>query len=110
MLPNWVTFVVAAFVIAFGVFRIHLARMLARERKQGEAGQERPSFRQRGYYARSPRTHVLFGVAYLALGALCLALGFGLIELRFGSAPPAEQAPAEQTPAGAVEVETVPAD
>lgn len=103
MLPNWVTFLVAAFVIAFGVFRIHLARSLARERRQAEAGEERPSFRQRGYYARSPRTHMLFGVAYLALGALCLLLGFGVIELRFGGDP----APAGTATEGAVEVQTV---
>lgn len=103
-LPNWVTFLVAAFVIVFGCFRLYLAKQLADARKAGDTS-ERPNYRRRGYYSRSPRTHVLFGIAYLALGALCLALGFGWIELRLGEQP-ADPASASSLGDG-VEVERV---
>lgn len=70
MLPRWIPFVVAAWVIAFGIMRLRIAF-----RKKTDASA--PNFRKGGYYARSSRSHGFFGVAYLVLGAYCIAMGFG---------------------------------
>jgi hypothetical protein len=69
--PRWLLFLVAAWVIAFGVFRIYVAL-----RPRSKIGEE-PNFMRRGLYARAPRTHVLFGVVYLILGGFLVATGFG---------------------------------
>jgi hypothetical protein len=70
-IPRWLLFLVAAWVIAFGVFRIYIA--LRPRRTIGEG----PNFMRRGMYARSGRTHALFGVVYLLLGGFLIATGFG---------------------------------
>lgn len=70
MLPRWIPFVVAAWVIAFGIMRLRIA---FRKEKDDSA----PNYRKGGYYARSSRSHAFFGVAYLILGAYCIAMGFG---------------------------------
>jgi hypothetical protein len=69
--PRWLLFLVAAWVIAFGVFRIIIA--LRGRPKSGEG----PNFMRKGMYARTPRSHILFGVVYLILGAFLIATGFG---------------------------------
>jgi len=70
-IPRWLLFLVAAWVIAFGVFRIVVA--LRPRRSAGEG----PNFMRRGLYARAPRSHGLFGIVYLILGAFLIATGFG---------------------------------
>ena len=70
--PRWLLFLVAAWVIAFGVFRIYVAL-----RPRSKVGADEPNFMRRGLYARAPRTHVLFGVVYLILGGFLVATGFG---------------------------------
>jgi hypothetical protein len=70
-IPRWLLFLVAAWVIAFGVFRIVVA---LRRRPAEEQG---PNFMRRGLYARAPRTHVLFGALYVILGGFLIATGFG---------------------------------
>ncbi len=77
LLPRWIPFVVAAWVIAFGIMRLRIA--LRKEKGEGE-----PNFRKRGYYARSRASHAVFGVAYLILGGLCIAMGFGFSFKFFG--------------------------
>lgn len=72
MLPRWIPFLIAAWVIAFGILRLRIAL-----RKDEPEGSERPNYRKGGYYARSKRSHLLFGVAYLVLGGYCVAMGFG---------------------------------
>jgi uncharacterized membrane protein HdeD (DUF308 family) len=67
--PRWLLFLVAAWVIAFGVFRIVVA---LRPRSP-----EGPNFMRKGLYARAPRSHILFGAVYLMLGAFLIATGFG---------------------------------
>lgn len=69
IVPRWLLFLVAAWVIAFGVFRIVVA--LRPRRTEG------PNFMRKGLYARGPRTHALFGVIYLLLGGFLIATGFG---------------------------------
>jgi len=66
LVPQWVSFVIAAVVTAFGVYRIYLAITVDSARNNG-----------RGLYRLGRRTHVLFGILYLLLGAFVLASGFG---------------------------------
>ena len=72
LLPRWIPFLIAAWVIAFGILRLRIAT-----RKEEEEASNRPNYRRGGYYARSKRSHMLFGSAYLILGAYCIAMGFG---------------------------------
>lgn len=72
LLPRWIPFAVAFWVIAFGILRIRIAL-----RKDEPEDEKRPNFRKGGYYARSKRSHLMFGVFYLLLGAYCIAMGFG---------------------------------
>lgn len=69
--PRWLLFLVAAWVIAFGLFRIYVAL------RPRPAVQEGPNFMRKGLYARTPRSHVLFGALYLILGGFLIATGFG---------------------------------
>jgi len=69
IVPRWLLFLVAAWVIAFGVFRIVIA--LRRREPSG------PNFMRKGLYARTPRSHVVFGGLYLLLGAVLIATALG---------------------------------
>jgi hypothetical protein len=71
VLPRWIPFLIAAWVIAFGILRLRIAT-----RKEDDDS-SKPNYRKGGYYARSKRSHALFGVAYLILGGYCIAMGFG---------------------------------
>ena len=73
-IPRWIFFLVAVWVIAFGVFRIVVA---VRRQRLAAADPDRPNFMKRGLYALSPRTHILFGVVYILLGGCLVAMGFG---------------------------------
>jgi hypothetical protein len=73
-IPRWLLFLVAAWVIAFGIFRIVIALRPRRAERGEQAG---PNFMRRGLYARAPRTHVLFGALYVLLGGFLIATGFG---------------------------------
>lgn len=70
VLPRWIPFLVAAWVIAFGLMRLRIAT-------RKEEDENRPNFRKGGYYARSRRSHAIYGIAYLLLGCYCVAMGFG---------------------------------
>jgi hypothetical protein len=101
-IPRWVFFLVAVWVIAFGVFRIVVA---LRRRGQDEAAPDRPNYMRRGLYALSPRSHVLFGVIYLMLGASLIAMGLGWqpslgFESCAGDPDSAGSAPQQVAPAG----------
>ena len=71
MIPRWLLFLVAAWVIAFGVYRLRVAR------QKRDADPERPSFSRKGMFGRSPRSHIVFGVLYILLGGALVAMGFG---------------------------------
>jgi uncharacterized membrane protein len=73
-LPAWIFFLVAVWVITFGVFRIVMA---VKRSKLASKDPDRPNFMKRGLYALSPRTHILFGIVYIVLGGCLVAMGFG---------------------------------
>ena len=100
VIPSWIFFLVALWVIAFGLYRIRVA--LKRPAQLEEP--DRPNFMRRGLYSQSSRTHVLFGVIYLLLGGCLVGMGFGWQPMGPGgcareradsSAPPAP-APAQK--------------
>ena len=63
-IPDWVTIVVAVAVMIFGIYRL---RMAARSRHQpSEAGAG-------GLRGLPFRTHLLFGIVYIAMGLALLA-------------------------------------
>ena len=67
-LPVWIVFVVAAWVILFGTYRLYLAfkRTPEGEKKRG------------GLYGMPKRTHAIIGVLYLVLGTFLLLSAFGI--------------------------------
>lgn len=73
MLPPWIPFLVAVWVIAFGIMRIRIAIKKSKENEDDD----RPNFRKGGYYARSSRSHMIYGIAYLLLGGYCISMGLG---------------------------------
>lgn len=73
MIPRWLLFLVAAWVIAFGVYRLRVAR----QKRDTASDPERPNFARKGMFGRSPRSHVVFGVLYILLGGALVAMGFG---------------------------------
>jgi hypothetical protein len=74
VLPAWIFFLVAVWVMAFGVFRIVVA---VKRKRLMASDPDRPNLMKRGLYALSPRTHILFGVVYILLGGTLVAMGFG---------------------------------
>ena len=69
-LPPWVPALVGVLVLVFGVYRI---RLTFRSDKDDEAAKRRG-----GLYAFQRRTHLLFGIAYLLMGAFLLLGAFGV--------------------------------
>ena len=66
--PSFVTYMVAACVILFGCYRIYLAFTTEKE----------VLAKRKGLYGLPKRTHILFGILYLLLGAFLIggALGY----------------------------------
>ncbi len=91
MLPRWIPFLIAAWVIAFGILRLRIA-----SRKDEDEG-DKPNYRKGGYYAKSKRSHRRFGIAYLILGAYCIAMGFGY-QIDFVSTCQGSQSTSETAP------------
>jgi hypothetical protein len=69
-IPIWLTLGVAALVIAFGAYRIHIALT-----RRGEADARAKA--RGGLYAMGRRTHFLIGIVYLLLGGGLVATSFG---------------------------------
>ena len=109
-IPRWLVFLVAFWVITFGVFRIYIARQ-----KLAERDPRQPNFRRGGLYAQSRRRHIVFGLAYVALGGVLISMGFGVQLPMYGgcqgdageateTAPaPAERTPSDTEPASSIE-------
>lgn len=74
-IPPWLLVLVAVWVIAFGVFRFHLARK--KRADLADPNPDKPNFRKAGFYAQSPRRHVVFGALYLVMGGVLIAMAFG---------------------------------
>ena len=102
-IPRWLLFLVAAWVIGFGVFRIVIA---LRPRRSSLPG---PNYMQRGLFARPPRTHLLFGAVYLLLGAFLVATGFGWAPVVDMAACGSDRGPT-RSPDSATGIRVVPAD
>lgn len=106
MLPRWIPFAVAFWVIAFGILRLRIAT-----RKEDDSEDAGPNYRKGGYYARSKRSHAIYGIAYLLLGCYCIAMGFGY-QIHFikscGSNSSSESSPAKVK--GGVPAQVVPGE
>jgi hypothetical protein len=72
-IPRWIVFLVAAWVMAFGAYRIYVARRPAEK----DEATDRPNFHRRGLYGRSRQAHLVMGILYLLLGGCLVAMGFG---------------------------------
>jgi len=72
VLPRWLVFVLAAWVVVFGVYRLWVA--FRREESDGKTSH----WRQVSVFGRTKRAHAIYGVAYLLLGGMLLATGFGV--------------------------------
>ncbi|MCG8418238.1 MAG: DUF308 domain-containing protein [Proteobacteria bacterium] len=66
-IPSWVTFLVAGVVICFGLYRLYIARTSDAESLK----------KRKGMYGLPKRTHTLFGILYLILGAFLIASALG---------------------------------
>ena len=73
-IPRWLVFLVAAWVVAFGGFRFYLG---LKPQPADQADPQRPNFHKKGLFARSRRSHLAFGLLYLILGGLLVAMGLG---------------------------------
>ena len=103
-IPQWLTLGFAAFVIAWGAFRIRLGL------KPKSPDSPDTAAPVRGGLARlSPRMHLFVGAIYLLLGAALIATSFGWNPLG-GAIGPSTKVPAkDQAPTkGGVPIDTVP--
>lgn len=73
-IPRWLVFLVAAWVVVFGGFRLYLG---LKSQPADPGDEQRPNFRRKGLFARSRRSHLAFGLLYLILGGLLVAMGLG---------------------------------
>ena len=69
-LPVWLVVLVGIVVTLFGLFRMRLA--LRSPEEQGRAR------RQGGVFGYPRRTHVLFGIVYIAMGVLLILGAMGV--------------------------------
>jgi hypothetical protein len=70
-LPRWLPLAVGALVIIFGLYRLRLG--LRRSPPADEASRQRG-----GMYGLGRRTHLLFGIVYLAMGVMLVLSGLGV--------------------------------
>src|SRR5690242_10895476 len=70
-IPVWLTLGIALLAFVWGGYRIRIALRSDEqdERARGEG--------KRGLFALARRTHLLFGIVYLLLGAMLVATTFG---------------------------------
>jgi hypothetical protein len=93
--PSWLTLGVAALVIAFGLYRIRLSL------KKVDPDQAKKSVMGGGFYRMSPKTHLVIGFLYLALGGSLIATSFGWNPFgAFGS----KAEPVKAKPSGGIEM------
>jgi hypothetical protein len=89
VLPRWIPFVVAAWVIAFGILRLRIAF------SKDEEDDKKPNYRRRGLYGRSKRSHGVLGALYVLMGCYLVAMGFGFQPDLLGACSAQESAPTE---------------
>lgn len=81
--PPWVTLGVAILVIVFGLYRIRMAL------KKPDPDVVKKSVMGGGFYRMTPKSHLVIGLLYLALGGALIATTFGWSPLGGKSEPPA---------------------
>ena len=77
--PQWLSLLVAAWVIIFGLYRIKLALNPKQDAKKAEG--------KKGIFAQPRRTQALIGAVYLLLGGALVATSFGWNPLASATAP-----------------------
>jgi len=95
------TLAIAAIVIVFGVYRIHLA--LTRTPEQEAKAKERG-----GLYAMGKRTHLLVGIVYILLGAGLTATSFGWNPFGRSIGPSTEKPAKDKAPTKLVPIDKLP--
>ncbi len=100
-IPVWLTLAIAALVIVFGVYRIHLA--LTRTPEQEAKAKERG-----GLYALRKRTHLLVGIVYILLGAGLTATSFGWNPFGRSIGPATETPASDKAPTKLVPSDKIP--
>ena len=91
--PPWLTIGVAILAFVWGAYRIRIAL-------RSDAADHRARDGKRGLFAMARRTHFLFGLVYLLLGAALVAASFGWSPLTSLITPgnaPGKDAPATNT-------------
>ena len=72
VLPRWLVFILATWVIVFGGYRLWVAF-----RREGKA-EGKSHWNQVSVFGRTKRAHAIYGAMYLLLGAMLVATGFGV--------------------------------
>ena len=91
--PQWLSLLVAAWVIVFGVYRIKLALDPRTDERRAEG--------KKGIFVMQRRTQALLGAIYLLLGGALVATSFGWNPLSSVTAPSTDAA---KKPATSIEV------
>jgi uncharacterized membrane protein YdfJ with MMPL/SSD domain len=87
--PQWLSLLVAAWVIVFGVYRLKLAMDKRTDERRAEG--------KKGIFVMKRSTQALLGVIYILLGGALVATSFGWNPLSSVSAPSTD-APSSQKP------------
>ena len=87
--PQWLSLLVAAWVIVFGVYRLKLALDKRTDERRAEG--------KKGMFVMKRSTQALLGVVYLLLGGALVATSFGWNPLSSITAPDTK-APANAKP------------
>ncbi|HTJ43292.1 MAG TPA: hypothetical protein VL463_14405 [Kofleriaceae bacterium] len=87
--PQWLSLLVAAWVIVFGLYRLWIARDPRTDQRRAEG--------KKGMFVMKRSTQALLGVVYLLLGAALIATSFGWNPLSSVTAPDTN-APASSKP------------
>jgi hypothetical protein len=81
--PVWLTLGVAALAFLWGIYRIRIGLRSDEADRRARDG-------KRGLFAMARRTHLLFGVVYLLLGAALVAASLGWSPISGLIGPPTE--------------------
>ena len=76
VLPTWLVFILAAWVLVFGGYRLWVAF-----RRDGD-DTTKPHWSQVSVFGRTKRAHLIYGSIYFLAGVMLVASGFG-VEMPF---------------------------
>lgn len=102
-IPVWLTLGIAILAFVWGGYRIRIAL-------RSDAEDDRARDGKRGLFALARRTHLLFGVVYLLLGASLVATTFGWNPLGGLIGPPTTAPAKDAAPskAGTIPIDQLP--